>query len=127
MVDLKYAQKVESLGADAVIAVNNRAGGHAGNMSPEELIPLLNQNCKIPVISAGGVGNKQELDHVLSLGAAGVSVGSIFIASQESDVSEDYKQACVDYGKDDIVMTTKISGTPVVSTVINTPYVKDWN
>lgn len=123
VVDLEYAKKVEALGADGIIAVNNRAGGHAGSKSPEELIPLLNNECSIPVISAGGVGNKKELDYMLELGAAGVSVGSIFIASVEADVSEDYKKACVDYGKDDIVMTTKISGTPC--TVINTPYVKE--
>lgn len=122
VVDLAYAQKVEGLGADAVIAVNNRAGGHAGNISPEELIPMLNEACNIPVISAGGVGNKEELDAVMALGAAGVSVGSIFIASEESDVSNEYKQACVDYGEEDIVMSTKISGTPC--TVINTPYVQ---
>jgi len=121
VVDLKFAQKVESLGADAIIAVNNRAGGHKGNISPEDLIPLLNENCNIPVISAGGVGNKKELEHVLSLGACGVSVGSIFIASKESPVSDAYKEACVSYGEKDIVMSTKISGTPC--TVINTPYV----
>lgn len=122
VVDLKYAQKVEQLGADAVIAVNNKAGGHAGSLPPEELIPLLVKNCNIPVISAGGVGNYEELQNVLSLGAAGVSVGSIFIASEESGVSQEYKQACVDYGAEDIVMSTKISGTPC--TVINTPYVQ---
>lgn len=120
--DLFYAQKVESLGADAIIAVNNIAGGHRGNISPEDLIPNLVENCNIPVISAGGVGNKQQLDKMLSLGAVGVSVGSPFIASEEASVSEAYKQACVDYGKKDIVMTEKISGTPC--TVINTPYVQ---
>jgi len=120
--DLKFAQKVESLGADAVIAVNNQAGGHKGNMNPEELIPLLVNNCNIPIISAGGVGNKKELDYMLSLGACGVSVGSIFIASEESGVSKEYKEACVNYGADDIVMSTKISGTPC--TVINTTYVE---
>lgn len=120
--DLKFAQKVESLGADAVIAVNNQAGGHKGNINPEELIPLLVNNCNIPIISAGGVGNKKELDYMLSLGACGVSVGSIFIASEESGVSKEYKEACVNYGADDIVMSTKISGTPC--TVINTTYVE---
>ena len=120
--DLKFAQKVESLGADAIIAVNNKAGGHAGQLSPEELITTLVNHCNIPVISAGGVGNKSDLDYILGLGAAGVSVGSVFIASHESDVSDDYKQACVDYGAKDIVMSTKISGTPC--TVINTPYVQ---
>ena len=61
VVDLKYAKKVESLGADGIIAVNNRAGGHLGPMSPEELIPLLVANCGIPVISAGGVSNGLQL------------------------------------------------------------------
>ncbi|HET9487058.1 MAG TPA: nitronate monooxygenase, partial [Chryseosolibacter sp.] len=49
VVDLKYAQKVEGLGADAVIAVNNRAGGHAGNLAPKELISMLKENCSLPV------------------------------------------------------------------------------
>jgi len=119
--DLKFAKKVEELGADAVVAVNNRAGGHKGNMGPEELIPLLVANCAIPVVSAGGVGNKAEMKAMLALGASGVSVGSIFIASEESQVSKEYKEACVNYGAKDIVMSTKISGTPC--TVINTPYV----
>jgi nitronate monooxygenase len=56
------------------------------------------------------------------LGVAGVSVGTVFIASQECGVSEDYKNACVQYNAKDIVMTTKLSGTPC--TVINTPYVE---
>ncbi len=120
--NLSYAKKVEELGADALIAVNNQAGGHRGNIDPEVLITELKTNCSIPVISAGGVGNYEQYQHVMSLGAAGVSVGSPFIASVESGVSEEYKQACVDYGKEDIVMTQKISGTPC--TVINTPYVQ---
>lgn len=120
--DLKFAQKVEALGADAVIAVNNEAGGHRGNISPKELIELLKSHCAIPVISAGGVGNKAEMDRMLGFGAQGVSVGSPFIAAVEAPITDDYKQACVDYGAGDIVMTERISGTPC--TVINTPYVR---
>jgi nitronate monooxygenase len=120
--DLAFAKKVESLGADALIAVNNLAGGHRGDLGPEELIKELNLNTTLPVISAGGVSTKKELEKMLSYGAVGVSVGSPFIASFESGVSEEYKQACVDYGAKDIVLTEKISGTPC--TVINTPYVK---
>ncbi len=59
---------------------------------------------------------------MIELGADGVSVGSIFIASEESDVSTEYKEACVQYGKDDIVLTTKLSGSPC--TVINTEFVQ---
>lgn len=120
--DLKFAQKVEALGADALIAVNSEAGGHRGNIDPENLIRLLKEHCTIPVISAGGVGRKQDIDTMLGYGADGVSVGSPFIASVEANVTEEYKQACVDYGAKDIVMTEKISGTPC--TVINTPYVQ---
>jgi nitronate monooxygenase len=120
--DLRFAQKVEALGADAVIAVNNEAGGHRGNLSPKDLIAALKQHCRIPVISAGGVGNKAELDKMLAYGAEGVSVGSPFIASDEAPITDDYKQACVEYGASDIVLTERISGTPC--TVINTPYVQ---
>ncbi len=120
--DLNFAKKVESLQADALIAVNNQAGGHRGNINPEELIKQLNEGTTLPVISAGGVGSKEELDSMLHYGAIGVSVGSPFIASIEAGVSDEYKQACVDYGEKDIVMTERISGTPC--TVINTPYVQ---
>ena len=122
VIDLNYAQKVEAMGADALIAVNNEAGGHAGNLTPAELITLLKKECKIPIISAGGVGTRADIDKMLALGACGVSVGSPYIASIEAPVSHDYKQAIVDYGAKDIVRTTKISGTPC--TVINTPYVQ---
>lgn len=122
VVDLQYARKVEDLGADAVIAVNNRAGGHAGNLSPHELVKLLTENCTIPVISAGGIAKGEDLKQVMDWGAAGASVGTIFIACEESDVSPEYKQAMIDYGEKDIVRTTKLSGSAL--TVINTPYVQ---
>ncbi|APY00440.1 NAD(P)H-dependent flavin oxidoreductase [Lacinutrix venerupis] len=120
--DLRFAKKVESLGADAAIAVNNEAGGHRGNLSPQELTNQLSKALSIPVISAGGVGCKADIDKMLSYGAEGVSVGSPFIASVEANVTDEYKQACVDYGAKDIIMTQRISGTPC--TVINTPYVQ---
>lgn len=122
VVDEAYAKKVEALGADALIAVNSGAGGHAGPLPADVLIPLLRKSCSIPVISAGGVGKGSQLSDVLALGACGASIGSPFIASTEAPVSDEYKQAIVDYGAKDIVMTTKLSGTPC--TVINTPYVQ---
>ena len=122
VVDTKYGRIVENLGADAIIAVNNGAGGHAGPLPPDVLIPQLNEFCKIPVISAGGVGKGSQLLDVLDLGSVGASIGSPFIASSEAPVSDEYKQACVEYGKEDIVMTSKLSGSPC--TIINTPYVQ---
>ncbi|MBP7389638.1 MAG: nitronate monooxygenase [Chitinophagales bacterium] len=122
VIDLSFAKKVEELGADAIIAVNNEAGGHAGKISPKELLNSLTKNCNIPVISAGGVGNGIQMKQMMDWGACGISIGSPFIASNESPVSHDYKMACVNYGAKDIVMTTRLSGTPC--TVINTDYVK---
>tara|TARA_B110000459_G_scaffold46570_1_gene51794 strand:+ start:6744 stop:7640 length:897 start_codon:yes stop_codon:yes gene_type:complete len=121
VVDAAYARKVEDLGADAIIAVNKEAGGHAGPTPFTELIPALKKECSIPVISAGGIGDGKGIKEMMDLGADGVSMGSIFIATKEAPVSEDYKNACVNYGAKDIVFTTKLSGTPC--TVINTPYV----
>jgi len=123
VVDLKYAQKVELLGADAIIAVNSEAGGHAGNKSYRELIPLLKNNCNIPIISAGGVATGKQLKEMLELGAEGVSMGTVFIATNEAGVSDDYKNALVEYGAKDIISTSNLSGTPL--TVINTPYLKE--
>ena len=120
--DVNYALKVEQLGADAIIAVCKEAGGHAGPTPYKELIPALKKACKIPVFSAGGIGTGKGIKEMLDLGADGVSMGSIFIATKESPVSNEYKQACVNYGSRDIVLTTKLSGTPC--TVINTPYVQ---
>jgi nitronate monooxygenase len=122
VVDVEYAKKVETLGADALIAVNSGAGGHAGPISPSILIPMLMKATKLPVISAGGIGTGAGLLSVLALGSEGVSIGSPFIATVESGVSQEYKQAVVDYGAKDIVMTNKISGSPC--SVILTPYVK---
>ena len=122
VVDLGYAKKVEQLGADAVIAVNNRAGGHAGNVSPEDLIILLTDNISIPVITAGGIALGKDLKQAMDWGASGASVGTIFIACDEADITPEYKQAMVDYGEKDIVMSSKLSGSPL--TVINTPYVQ---
>src|SRR5258706_4383124 len=122
VVDLNYAKKVEDLGADGVIAVNNRAGGHSGNLSPQSLITQLKENCSIPIISAGGIGGGQDLANAITWGAAGASIGTIFIACEESDVSPEYKQAMIDFREDDIVIDTKLSGSAL--TVINTPYVQ---
>ncbi len=123
VVDLKYAKKVEALGADALIAVNNRAGGHAGKESPKELIELLNEHCTLPVISAGGIATGEDLHQVMQWGASGASIGTIFMACDEADISPDYKQALIDYGEKDIVLSTKLSGSAL--TVINTPYVQE--
>jgi nitronate monooxygenase len=119
--NLTHARKCYELGADGFIAVGQGAGGHAGPYSLQVLIPALRKAFPDKVvIAAGSMATGEGILSVLSLGASGVSVGTRFIASDEAGVSQEYKQAIVDAGMEDIVMSDRISGTP--STVINTPY-----
>lgn len=121
--NLKHAQKVADAGADGFIAVTQGAGGHAGPNPMNILIPALKKRFpNIPVIAAGGIAHGNAITSSLALGAEGVSVGTRFIASNEATVNDAYKNAIVEAGMDDIVMTTKLSGTP--SSVINTDEAK---
>jgi nitronate monooxygenase len=120
--NLEFALKVQDLGADGVIAVGAGAGGHAGPISPLVLIPWLQERLQIPVIAAGGISHGSQIAACLALGASGVSVGTRFIASTEAGVEEAYKKAIVTATPEDIVMTTRVSGTPAA--VINTKYIQ---
>jgi nitronate monooxygenase len=120
--NLEHAKKVEDLGADGVIAVCAGAGGHAGPITPLVLIPWLKSELKIPVIAAGGISHGASMAACLALGADAVSVGTRFIACKEATIDPAYKKAVVDATAEDIVMTSRISGTPAA--VIRTPYVE---
>lgn len=120
--NLEHALKVQDLGADGVIAVSSGAGGHAGPITPMVLLPWLKSELKICVIAAGGIAHGSGLAAALALGADGVSVGTRFIASKEATVEQAYKDAVVEASAEDIVLTTRVSGTP--ASVINTDYVK---
>ena len=66
VVDEGYAIKVEALGADAVIAVDNSAGGHCGPLDKADLIKRLLENCSLPVISAGGIATSEHYEKALA-------------------------------------------------------------
>lgn len=122
VVNLEHAKKVQDLGADGVIAVGTGAGGHAGPISPIVLVSWLQKKLDIPVIAAGGIADGATMASMITLGASAVSVGTRFIASKEARIEQAYKDAIVKSTPEDIVMTTRISGTPAA--VINTPYVE---
>jgi nitronate monooxygenase len=117
----KWAQKAVDGGAKGLICVNSRAGGHAGEKSPEQLI----EECGsfgLPLVCAGGVGDALDFVRALRLGYAGVQMGTRFIATTECSSREDYKRAIVEAGEDDITLTERITGVPLA--VIKTPYVE---
>ncbi|HXS90668.1 MAG TPA: nitronate monooxygenase, partial [Steroidobacteraceae bacterium] len=117
----KWAQKGIDGGVDGLIAVNSRAGGHAGTRSPEALFEELAPLGK-PIVSAGGVGTPDEFARHLRLGYAAVQLGTRFIATPECKASDAYKQAIVEASEDDIVLTERLTGVPVA--VIRNAYVE---
>ena len=119
--EAKWAQKALDAGVDGLIAVNNRAGGHAGGRDTHALLDILLPFGK-PVLCAGGIGDENDFVEALRMGYAGVQVGTRFIASEECKAHNDYKQAIVRASENDIVLTERISGVPVA--VINTPSVQ---
>ena len=117
----KWAQKAMDSGVDGLIAVNDRAGGHAGPKSPEALIDEL-APFGLPVICAGGVGDAAAFVHALQLGYDGVQLGTRLIATTECTASAGYKSAIVQAGEDDVVLSERITGVPL--SVIRTPHVE---
>lgn len=117
----KHAQKAFDAGVNGFIGVNNQAGGHAGQQTPENLLRELS-HFGLPVVCAGGLGSGQQIKAAIDMGYAGAQLGTRFIASKECTAHNDYKQAIVNAGADDIVMTERLTGVPVA--IINTPTIQ---
>ena len=120
MTERKWALKAREGGVDGLICVNNRAGGHAGRLSPEALYEAV-ADLELPLICAGGVGDEAAFGRMLRLGYAGVQMGTRFIATAECLSHSDYKEAIVNAEEKDIVHTERVTGIPLA--VIRTPYV----
>ena len=116
----KWAEKGLAGGVHGLIAVNNRAGGHAGGRSAEQLLEELS-GYGVPLVCAGGIGDPAGFVAALRMGYAGVQLGTRFIATEECRAAPEYKQAIVDAGESDIVLTERVTGVPL--SVIRTPYV----
>lgn len=117
----KWAEKGLAGGAHGLIAVNNRAGGHAGPLSAARLFNEL-RDLAVPLVCAGGVGDAPDFVAALKLGYAGVQMGTRFIATTECGAHDDYKRAIVAASESDIVLTERVTGVPL--SVIRTPYVQ---
>jgi nitronate monooxygenase len=117
----KWAEKALAGGVRGLVAVNRRAGGHAGSRSAEELMDELGP-LGVPLVCAGGIGDAAGFVEALRLGYAGAQLGTRFIATLECHATEAYKQAIVAAEEDDVVLSERITGVPVA--VIRTPYVE---
>ncbi len=120
--EARWANKAVDVGVDGLIAVNNRAGGHAGTQYSDALLEQL-QRFELPVVCAGGIGDAESYQHAISSGYQAVQMGTRFIASKECSAHNSYKQAIISAKEDDIVLSERITGVPV--SVINTAYIQN--
>jgi nitronate monooxygenase len=119
--EAKWAARAAEGGVDGLIAVNARAGGHAGPRGPEALLEEL-RPFGLPLVAAGGIGDPEGFVAMLRLGYAGVQMGTRFIATPECRASDAYKQAILTAREDDVVLTERLTGVPVA--VLDNPYVR---
>ena len=117
----RWAQKALDGGVHGLIAVNDRAGGHAGACSAEAVRDQVG-DLGVPVVCAGGIGTEEDFVSALRLGYAGVQMGTRFIATTECTASQAYKRALVEASGDDVVLSEKVTGVPLA--VLRTPYVE---
>ena len=107
------AKKLQDLGADLIIAEGCESGGHVGEMTTMALIPQMVSALDIPVVAAGGIASGAQLAAAFALGAIGVQMGTIFLASEECPIHENYKNAVLNARDNDTTVTGRIAGTPV--------------
>ena len=113
----KVALAMKDSGVDGLNCINWRGGGQTGMQSAEQFIEELH-DIGLPLICAGGIGNKVDYQQALDMGYAGVQLGTRFLATTECKITDSYKQAIVDSAEKDIVWTNKTAGNN--SSVIKT-------
>jgi enoyl-[acyl-carrier protein] reductase II len=107
------AIRMERAGVDAVIAEGTESGGHIGELTTMALIPQVADAVSIPVIAAGGIADQRGVLAAFALGAKGVQVGTVLLATKECPIHDNYKQIVVDAKDTDTVVTGRGTGAPV--------------
>lgn len=132
------AQAVEAVerGADVIVAQGTEAGGYVGKVSTLALVPqVVDAVGPIPVVAAGGIFDGRGIAAALMLGAAGVNMGTRFIASLEAPVEHEWKEAILRGRSEDVVHLdvyndiNPLPGTGGYGTVLSslrTPFMDDW-
>jgi enoyl-[acyl-carrier protein] reductase II len=106
---VKFAQKAEAAGVDAIVAEGFEAGGHNGRDETTTLclIPMVKKAVKLPILAAGGIASGAAMLAVMNLGADGVQIGSRFAASIESSAHQNFKEAVIAAEEGSTLLTLK--------------------
>ncbi len=107
------AKRMERIGVDALVAEGTESGGHVGEMTTMTLVPMVVDAVSIPVIAAGGIADGRGLVAALTLGAIGVQIGTVLLASDECPIHQNYKEAVVKAKDNQTAVTGRTGGAPV--------------
>ena len=110
---VKAAVKMEELGCDAVVVEGMEAGGHVGTSTTMALLPQVTSAVNIPVIAAGGIADGRGMAAAYCLGASGVQMGTVFLASEECPVTDAYKNMILEAVDTSTILTGEKFGAPV--------------
>ena len=110
---VKAAVKMEELGCDAVVVEGMEAGGHVGTSTTMALLPQVTSAVKIPVVAAGGIADGRGMAAAYCLGASGVQMGTVFLASEECPVTDTYKNMILEAVDTSTTLTGEKFGAPV--------------
>lgn len=118
------ALKMQSAGADAVVAEGAESGGHVGELHTMALIPQIVDALDIPVIAAGGICDGRGAAAAFMLGAEAIQVGTRFLSAEECNVHQVYKDKILKASDISTTVTGKTLGHPVRS--LKTPFSKKF-
>ena len=118
------ALKMQSAGADAVVAEGAESGGHVGELHTMALIPQIVDALDIPVVAAGGICDGRGAAAAFMLGAEAIQVGTRFLSAEECNVHPVYKEKILKASDISTTVTGKTLGHPVRS--LKTPFSKKF-
>ena len=120
---VKLAERMEKIGADAIIVEGMESGGHVGSITTMALLPQIVNAVNIPVIAAGGIASGKQFLAALSMGAEAIQCGTIFLTAKECLIHQNYKNAILKAKDRSTVTTGNFTGHPV--RVIETKLAKE--
>ena len=110
VISVRHAKKAADQGVDGLILVCAGAGGHAGTLSPFALVREVREFFDGTIILSGSISSGSAIASSLALGADLAYLGTRFIATQEANADQDYKQMLIESTADDIVYSSLFTG-----------------
>ena len=110
VINLYHSKKAISVGVDGLILICNGAGGHTGDLSPFAFVPEVREIFDGIIIVGGSISSGDSILSIQALGADMAYMGTRFIATQESDATDEYKEMILNATASEIVKSNKITG-----------------